>query len=142
VITTCGAVTSAIIQSRWPVTSIPLTGTPPTSNYAAANSEGESVMQPLPAISLAAAANTPASLSGSAHYEPHAPAAELKLEPPASERQTWTVSKPALAAAQSSSAPMVSPWYYLAHPDNQPAAAKTTKKSGNWGVAKMLQWFD
>src|SRR5262249_6390695 len=77
VITTCGAVTSAIIQSRWPVTSIPLTGTPPTSNYAAANSEGESVMQPLPAISLAAAANTPASLSGSAHYEPHAPAAEL-----------------------------------------------------------------
>ena len=143
VITTCGAVTSALIQTG--VTGKPNTGGSATfaaNTSAAVSSPRESAPSATLATVQLAAANTPASLTRAATSFTQAEAVETQAQ---SQRQTvhtnWTVAKPELDATESTK-PMVSPWYYVSHPNGQTTAVKT-KKTFDWGgMAKIFPWLN
>lgn len=147
VITTCGAVASALIQTGVTGKLAPSTASGSTTfaanTSATINSPVESVLEGTLATAPLAAANMPASLTR-ATSSVHAEAVEMQAQAP---RQTtvptkWTTAKPELEATQSAR-PMVSPWYYLSHPDGQATAVKTTKKTFDWGgVTKVLPWLN
>jgi hypothetical protein len=70
-------------------------------------------------------------------------------EPPISQRLSWNVAKPAVAASAaptvaastpvSVSSPIVSPWYYLQQ--SQTAAATRSNKKFEWNsLAKLFRW--
>jgi len=153
VITTCGAVTSALIQTGVTVRPAPAAANGPGSIAAGASSGGAVELAPETTPDRAqAAANLPAVLTTAA-VAFHAPV-ELPGSSP-SGRKEWTVAKPAIAEQattpfsgralpldQGAAKPVVSPWYYFSHPDGQ-AAPKSTKKSVEWsGLAKMIPWLN
>jgi len=147
-ITTFGAVTSALIQTG--VTGKPNpTGGGPGQSFAANTSAAlsapiDSATEVEFASAQMAAANTPASLTRAASVDADPPV--VKLQPQArvvSEPTKWAVAKPELAVADPNAKPIVSPWYYLAHPDRQTSEAKATKKSFDWGgVGKLIPWLN
>src|SRR5262249_18545543 len=117
VITTCGAVASALIQTGG-------SAKPSVGRFAsfAANANA-AVISPFDCAAVPtfgtverAAANSPASLTRATDFT-QAEAVETQAQ---SQRQTvhtnWTVAKPELEATQSPK-PIVSPWYYLSHPN-------------------------
>jgi hypothetical protein len=149
VITTCGAVASALIQTG-------LTGKSTSSaaggsaTFAANTSASvSSPVEPVPEVALPAAqlaaANMPASLTRpTCSMQVQAEAVEMQAQAPrqATIRTKWTTAKPELEATGGAK-PMVSPWYYLSHPDGQTTAVKTTKKTFDWGgVTKILPWLN
>jgi hypothetical protein len=144
VITTCGAVASALIQTGVSGKPAPSaaggSATFAANTSAAVGSPRESAPQMQLAHAQIAAANMPASLTRAL---PQAEAVEMQAESPhqAIVRTKWTVAKPELEATGSAK-PMVSPWYYFSHPDGQQAAAKA-KKTFDWGgVTKMFSWLN
>ena len=153
VITTCGAVTSALIQTGVTVKPVPAAANGPGSIAAGAWSGGAVELAPETTPDRApAAANLPAVLTTAA-VAFHAPV-ELPASGGPSGRKEWTVAKPAIAEQattpfsgralpldQGAAKPVVSPWYYFSHPDGQ-AASKSTKKSEWSGLAKMIPWLN
>ena len=144
VITTCGAVASALIQTG--VTGKPNLSTAGGSATFAANtsaavsSPSESGPEMQVASAQLAAANMPASLTRAATPFTQAEAVEMQAQSPIV-RTKWTTAKPELDATLSTK-PMVSPWYYFSHPEGQAAAAKT-KKTFDWGgVTKVFPWLN
>jgi hypothetical protein len=148
VITTCGAVASALIQTG--ITGRPTSSPVGGSATFAANTSASvsSPIESVPDVALAteqlAAANMPASLTRATAPFPQVEAVEIQAQAPrqTTVRTKWTAAKPELEATQGAK-PMVSPWYYLSHPDGQTTAAKTAKKTFDWGgVTKMLPWLN
>jgi len=147
VITTCGAVASALIQTGLTgKTNLSTAGGSATfaaNTSAVVSSPVESAPEPQLAGAQLAAANMPASLTRAATPFTQAEAVEMQAQAPRPTivQTKWTTAKPELELTQSVT-PRVSPWYYLSHPDGQATAAKT-KKTFDWGgVTKMFPWLN
>ncbi len=149
IITTCGAVTSALIQTSFP-------GKPSSPTVAAAQSslptktpayiaEAMDVPQELAlAISQPAPPRPQTFATPAATVSFHAPVADSKPTAATDNNsQAWNVEKPELSPAQSAARPLVSPWYYLQQPARTEArgdAAKTAKKGFDWStIPRWLQ---
>jgi hypothetical protein len=147
VITTCGAVASALIQTGVTGKPSPLTAggsaTFAANTSAAVSSPVESAPEVQVAGAQLAAANMPASLTPAATPLTQPEAVELQAHSPRPTivRTKWTAAKPELESTESMT-PRVSPWYYLSHPDGQTTAAKTRKTFDWGGVTKVFPWLN
>jgi hypothetical protein len=166
VITTVGAVVSAVIQTSTtsqptlsPLT--PLEMPEPRNNAARAEPQigaygdrNQVAIRPSPREtnvgSLHVASNLPAKLTAAQSTAFHAPATavETSLQ---TERLNWNVAKPNLPAANLPAAnpqtanaakPMLSPWYSLSHPETTATTSRPSKKF-DWGsITKLFQWHN
>jgi hypothetical protein len=147
VITTCGAVASALIQTGMTGKLNPATGSGSATFAANTSAVVSGPTESAPEVQVAsaqlAAANMPASLTRAATSFTQAEAVETQAQSslPTIVRTKWTTAKPELDATQSTR-PMVSPWYYLSHPDGQATTTKA-KKTFDWsGVTKVFPWLN
>lgn len=142
VITTGGAVTSAFIQTGLLGKLSPMAvavSQPPTEKAPAFVAEAIDLpSEPTFAVLSSPTLSKPKMIStGAAKVSFHAPVADAPPVSVPASAQAWTVSKPELLPAETTAKPLVSPWYYLQQPtagDVHAAAAKTAKKSLDWGT--------